>query len=126
VGGIPSLFFRPNSDQTPIQLSYPSVSTGLQSENPPVYLPQQYSFLAGPFVIYGGLIKRPNTGDTVTLSPITTLLYVGLVMANASSDLPPATPTMAIPTSISGNSFTITFGANLNDKVDVYYTAIGK
>src|SRR4029077_18551507 len=50
VSSVPELFFRPNNNQTPIQLTYPSISTGLASTNPDVYNTDQYTFLAGPFV----------------------------------------------------------------------------
>jgi hypothetical protein len=54
VSGKPQLFFAPPSSATPIQMTYESISTGLQSSNPDVYLPDQYSFMAGPFIIYMG------------------------------------------------------------------------
>ena len=49
VGSLPQLFFRPNSNQTPIQMTNSNVKTGLQSTNPPKYLAQQYSFIALSF-----------------------------------------------------------------------------
>ena len=124
---IPALFFRPNNSQTPIQLSYSSVQTGLQSADPDVYFTKQYSFMAGPFVIYGGFIPLPNNGTIVTLSPNTTLLAVFINSANAKvplfSGLGIAFNINAI--NISGSSFTISLGGLGNGFVDIYYTAIG-
>ena len=42
VTGIPEIFYRPNSNQTPIQMTYPSLLT--DSSN------AQYSFIAGPLL----------------------------------------------------------------------------
>jgi|SRR5580692_153550 hypothetical protein len=117
VAGIPAMFFRPNSNQTPIQLTYKSISTSTPTS--------EYSFVAGPFVIYGGKISPATNGQVVVLSPTTTLLYVGLTTANltASSTI----SGYSIPTSITGSQFTITNksgGATV--KFDVYYIAIGQ
>ncbi len=77
-GANTDLFYAPSNSQTPIQLTYPSISTGLLSEDPDVYLPDQYSFMAGPFVVYMGNFKKVD-GSIVTLLPATTLIYVGLI-----------------------------------------------
>lgn len=119
VSTIPQLFFRPNSNQTPIQLTYQSINTSKTS-------PQQYSFVAGPFVVYGGKIHNPTNGQTVTLTPTTTLLYVGLTSANVV--FKGANVLAAIPTSISGSSFNISYSgtaASVITSLDVYYLAIG-
>jgi hypothetical protein len=114
---IPELFFRPNSNQTPIQLTYPSLSTTSGAA-------QQYSFVAGPFVVYGGKITNATKGQVVTLSPSTTLLYVGLTTANFLGS--PTSIPQAVPTSISGSSFTIQFQTQVaGTTLDVYYLAIG-
>ena len=120
---IPNLFYRPNSNQTPIQMTYPSISTGLDNGTPPKYLIQQYSFVAGPFIIYGGLISAPTNGKVVTLTPGTNLLYVDIICANV---VPQAgiVIAVAIPTNVTGTSFTISFSSTL--KFDIYYLAIGQ
>ncbi len=123
IGGVPNLFFRPRNSGTPIQLTYSSISTGLQSTNPDVYLPQQYSFVAGPFIVYAGSLTSPTKGQVVNLTPSSTLIYVDLTMAD-SDPIPTINPTI-IPTSIAANSFTIEFQTGLNPK-KAYYLAIGK
>lgn len=125
VSGIPNWFYSPNSSQTPIQMSYPSIQTGI-NPNTQTYYPQQYSFSAGPFVIYMGKITNPTNGQTVTLSPSTTLRYVGLVMTNYNRESAPRAVTVALPTSVSGSSFNISYSAQpVGTTFDVYYTAIG-
>ncbi len=127
VAGVANLFFTPNNAQTPIQLTYGSISTGLQSTNPDVYFVRQYSFSAGPFVIYGGRIIGAVAGQTVTLTPTTTLLYVGLVTANNTGSLiSPPVNVMSAPVNISGSSFDIGLQAGLTSTRDVYYLAIGQ
>lgn len=196
VSSVPELFFRPNSNQTPIQLTYPSIST-MGSETlsgiPPisitgittgatttinvtstsglntgqqvtftsivgtkelngktatitvlngtqftvpiattnnwvsggnVYSLLQYSFVAGPFVVYGGLIKKATQGQTITLAPTSTLLYVGLTGANRSNA--GLFVGSSCPTSISGSSFNISYANNFVGTLDVYYLAIGQ
>lgn len=128
---IPELFFRPQSNATPIQLTYPSLQTDLQSKNPNVYYQQQYTFAAGPFVIYGGKITNASNGQTVTLTPTSTLIYVGLVIANykfTSSGIPNFVVS-AVPGNISGSAFKIMTGTippAAGITFDVYYIAIGK
>ena len=116
VGGIPELFYGPSSAQTPIQLTYPSISTSESALT-------QYSFVAGPFVVYGGVIREATNGQVVTLSPTTTLRYVGLQSANVMFR-PLAIPN-SIPTNITGSSFTISTSAVGLVSFDVYYLAIG-
>jgi hypothetical protein len=127
VSNVPKLFFMPSnpgSPQSPIQLTYSSIRTGLQTTTPVVYYPTQYSFVAGPFIVYGGIIKAPTNGQVVTLTPGTTLLYVDLIATNNNfaSSLVPA---YAIPTSITGTSFTIKYQNPGAGTIDVYYFAIG-
>lgn len=115
VSNIPELFFRPSNNQTPIQLTYPSIKADSSTT--------QYTFMAGPFVVYGGLITNPTNGQTVTLTPVTTLQFVDLIVTN--STLLPAQIAMAIPTSIAANSFNISFSPHGGRTFDVYYFAIG-
>lgn len=124
VSSVPELFYRPSSSGTPIQMTYPSLQTGIQTTNPNVYYPTQYSFVAGPFIIYGGIVIKPTNGQTVTLTPGTTLLYVDLVVANSSFIAP--LPSYAVPTSISGTSFNISYQTpGAGETIDVYYFGIG-
>lgn len=123
IGGVPELFFAPNNSQTPIQMTYPSLVTGLQSTNPDVYFVRQYSFVAGPFIIYGGKITNPTQGQTVTLTPGTTLIFVDLIVAN--SKILPTQIATAIPTNITGTSFDITYQSTISANFDVYYYAVG-
>ena len=114
------LFYRPSNNQTPIQLTYPSISTGLQSQNPDVWLDRQYSFLAGPFVFYFGILHVTD-GTVITLTPSTTLLYVSLVMLESlGSDKP-----SAAATNIAANQFTVRYSAGGINPLYVYYMAIG-
>jgi hypothetical protein len=122
VSSISALFFAPNNTQSPIQLTYPSISTGLQSTDPDVYLPQQYSFVAGPFVIYGGLLTNVTNGSTITLSPTSTLIYAGLVMLSNTIGI----LQYGIP-QISGSGFTVQYVTNSSpNKPSFYYLAIGQ
>lgn len=114
VGGIPTLFFRPSVNQTPIQLSYPSIDVTTPNVN--------YTFVAGPFVVYIGKVTNPTNGQLVTLLPSTTLRYVGLGSQNFAST-GPITFSLAA-TNISGNSFRISYQAGTSSR-DVYYLAIG-
>lgn len=120
VGSDTVLFYAPNNSQTPIQLTYPSISTGLQSENPDVYIPEQYSYLAGPFVIYLGTITIANNTNVI-VSPNTNLIYVGLTIKNPAN----TTTTPACATNISGNQFTVRFASSLSARL-INYVAIGK
>lgn len=116
VSSVPELFFRPNNSQTPIQMTYPSIKADLSN--------MQYSFVAGPFIVYGGFISAPTNGQLVTLTPGTTLLYVDLTVAN--STISPTVIAEAIPTSIAGTSFNITYqNTGSFGSFDVYYFAIG-
>lgn len=116
VSSIPELFFRPNNNQTPIQLTFPALNTDMSSLT-------QFSFVAGAFVVYMGKIVNPTNGQTVTLTPTTTLRYVGLNAANVNST---AQIKVAIPTNITGSSFNISHTITVPPQlIDVYYLAIG-
>jgi len=129
VGGLPNLFFRPNSSQTPIQLTYPAIQTGLQTITPPVYYPQQYTFLAGPFVVYMGVLTGVTAGSPYTLSPTSTLLYA---QATSVPFYDPAFPTLQrnIPIfpSVSGSIMTLNFSNPPTGPatLTIYYFAIGQ
>jgi hypothetical protein len=118
--GTPALFFAPSSSQTPIQLTYPSLNTSG---------PTQYTFIAGPFVVYGGLVTAATIGQLITLTPTTNLLYVGLVAANIRN-VKSNTSFLPVPTSINtpASTFTIQYSTPVlpGTLVDVYYLAIGQ
>lgn len=121
VSTVPQLFFRPSSNQTPIQLSNSNLNT-IQTGASPF---TQSSYIAGPFTIYMGTIQNCPNGQLVTLTPSTTLKYVGL-----STILPGArTPdlaTTAVATGLSGNQFTVTYNTGqLTSNPTIYYTSIG-
>ena len=124
VAGTPQLFFRPNSNQTPIQMTNSNLLTGIMSTAPVTYFLKQYSFLAGPFTIYGGLIKGATNGQVVPLTPATTLVYVGLNI-EFTEPIVPETSTGAFPTSVSGSSFTISYAPDLGSPQNIFYLAIG-
>lgn len=124
VSSAPNLFFMPNSAQTPIQMTYPSVTTGLQSSNPDVYLPRQYSFVAGPFIIYVGTLTY-SVGLIVTLSPASTLLYVSLSALNPKKPVFSDIATL-IPSDINMGGANFTVNAVVHYGGTFSYIAIGK
>jgi hypothetical protein len=114
----PNIFFMPSSTQTPIQMTYPSIKADASLI--------QYSFVAGPFIIYGGLIKgltQANQGQVITLSPGTKLIHVDLTMADV---LQFASVAMATATNITTTSFTINFPTTGIQSFNLYYFAIGQ
>jgi len=116
VSSIPELFFRPNSIQNPIQMTFSSIKA--DSTN------TQYSFIAGPFIVYGGFLPATPNNFVVNLTPGTTLIYVDLTAASKFSDKD--VPIMPAPQNVVGNSFTVTFSSLAGtEKLDVYYFAIG-
>lgn len=122
VGSDIAIFYAPSSAQTPIQLTYPSISTGLQSTDPDVFLSRQYTFMAGPFVVYVGKLLELD-GTVITLLPATTLIYVGLV----GNGFLGTDKTAACATNVSGNQFTVRFSDTGAPpvKYQMYYLAIG-
>jgi len=118
VGGVPNLFFRPNSDQTPIQLTYDSIDTDPAND-------RQYTFMAGPFVIYAGVVKNVADGQTITLTPAKNLIYVGLTPVN-SKFLQVFFSLKVIVTDITANTFTVSHNSPVVlGGEDLYYLAIG-
>lgn len=125
------LFYEPNSSQTPIQMTYPSISTGKNNATPPVYLTTQQTFLPGPFVFYSGLIVGANQGQTITLTPSSTLIYVGLFIKDFKNGSQGAlTFANACATGINGNmgaspgTFNVQFVTGLPSQ-NISYIAIG-
>lgn len=118
VSTLPNLFYMPNNTQTPIQLTYPSLNTSSSSN-------EQYSFVAGPFVVYMGKKVNVANGQNVVLLPATTLIYVGLTSVNVSG-VGLTISNVPIPINIVGNSFDIAIDPALSGgNVDVFYLAIG-
>lgn len=116
VSTIPNLFFRPASSGTPIQLTYGSVSAGSGDT--------QQSFIAGPFVIYMGIVRGGITsGQTITVLPSSTLIYANISTFGGTA---PGTITVtAIATNISGNTFQVFFQNGITVPI-IYYFAVGK
>lgn len=121
VSGQVRLFYAPSSNQTPIQMTGAALSTGLQSSDPDVYLPEQYSFVPGPFIIYSGKITGATDGQIKTLLPSSTLLYAGVVtIFSTSKDNP-----QSLIINVAGSSFTIRLLPSPVTQ-DLYYFAIGQ
>jgi len=118
VSSIPALFYRPNSNQTPIQLTYPSLQTST--------FPIQ-TFCAGPFIIYAGFIPQPTQGQIVNLTPGTSLIFVDLTVAFLNFPTLFAFPAIAAPTNVIATSFNISYPSALlfSPGSGVYFFAIG-
>lgn len=124
VGGQPQLFFRPNDNQTPIQLTNSNLNTAQTGATED----KQSSFLAGPFTIYMGYIRNCPNGQVVTLLPSSTLIYVGLTTI-VESGIVGSGLSFASATSVGGNQFTVTYGPPLTTftpNPTIYYLAIGQ
>lgn len=117
VSGVPNLFYAPNSAQTPIQMTFSSLKVDDTDT--------QYSFVAGPFVIFFGRVNNPTNGQTVILSPTTTLIFVDLCVVD-----PVVTSklylSVADATNITGSQFKIEWNTTISlPAINVFYTAIG-
>lgn len=119
VSSIPQLFYRPNSNQDPIQMTYESINNDGSD--------RQYSFVAGPFVIYSGYIPNATNGMNVILTPNTNLIYVNLTLTSPKANTKNLVMQVATPINITANSFTISFdGLNTpSTQFGTYYTAVG-
>lgn len=119
VSSIPELFFRPSNNGTPIQLTYPSIKADSSDT--------QYSFVAGPFIVYGGFIANVGTGVTVNLTPGTNLRSVDVILANFKPASLSASVPVAAAVNISGNSFDILTRLQPDgSQADAYYFAVGQ
>lgn len=105
----PELFYAPNNAQTPIQMTFPSIKVDNTND--------QYSFMAGPFIVFAGNITAPAQNVLVTLISATTLVYVGTVFAGGKAS--------GLPINIVGNSFQIHRSETPTAGQKVYYIAIG-
>ena len=121
VSGTPQLFFRSNVGHSPIQWSNSNLST-LDTGS---VKGSQSSFLAGPFTIYMGFVLNSPNNNIITLTPSSTLIYVGL-STSLNSPRIPTTVNVAIPVNIAANQFTIRYVTALTIPPTIYYMAIGK
>ena len=110
---VPQLFYRPNNNQTPIQMTNSNSSVISSSTQF-----RQSTFLAGPFTLYIGYIRNATDGQLVVLTPSTTLHYVGLISVTESFN-------GAVANNISGSQFVVRFGGVAPAARTIYYMAIG-
>jgi len=117
VSSQPVLFYRPHSNATPIQMTYTSINTTPSNTD-------QYTFMAGPFVIYVGYIDSALQGQVKNLTPSTTLLYVQTTGVLGSNPLKLPVPCIG---EITGpGQFTIRFTTSgTPPNVNIYYFAVG-
>lgn len=105
---VPQMFFRPQSNATPIQMTNSSIQN-ISGGN-------QVSFIAGPFTIYMGYILEVNTPFTVNLTPAKQLLYAGITgLGNFS----------IIATNLGVGTFVASLAGGAVAKIRAYYLAIG-
>jgi len=130
VSNISELFFRPASNGTPIQLTYPKLTNG----TPTIVTTLSYinniqqTFVAGPFIIYVGFITNANNfadaNPPLALTPISKLIYVN---ANQTGNIDSRNNVFAGGlNSPSDGYFSIGVGAaNSSPVKKVFYFAIG-
>jgi len=123
VSTIPQLFFRSNTNQTPIQLSNSNLNTLQTGASPGT----QSSFLAGPFTIYMGFIQNCANNQIVTLTPSSTLIYVGLSTVLNSTNINTSAYNVAVATTVSTNQFTVKYQniSSFTPAPTIYYMAVG-
>lgn len=116
VSGVANLFFRPASNGTPIQMTFSSIKADGTAS--------QYSFMAGPFIIFAGKLVFQGNGTVITLSQASTVIYSNLC---TSPDPNISIPALLPWTTNSGNTFTVNFNpASLpTPKFTGYYLAVG-
>lgn len=123
VTSVPQLFFRSSSNATPIQMSNSNlntIQTGATGNN-------QSSFLAGPFTIYMGYVLNCPNLQLVTLTPSSTLIYVGLTTV-LNNERVVTGFNIAAAENIAGNQFTIRYPAlaSFTPAPTIYYMAVGQ
>jgi hypothetical protein len=111
ISAIPQLFYRPTNSQTPIQMTFESLLTDGSFA--------QYSFVAGPFIVYFGKLVGVSDGQVIVLTPGTTLLYIDLTYSSPLGVKPP------VATDLVGNSFTLNASVAGGGVFDVFYFALG-
>lgn len=116
---VPQLFFRPPSNQTPIQMTNSNYSV---LDSPTTF--RVSTFLPGPMTLYLGFIRNATMNQLVTLTPSTNLVYVGLTTVLTAKPATTIVPVYAVPTDITGNTFKIAFPTSISDPI-IYYMAIG-
>jgi hypothetical protein len=110
---VPQLFYRPNNNQTPIQMTNDNLTaSGSATEF------RRSTFLPGTFTLYTGFIIKAPDNTLVTLLPATTLVYAGIIGLGTSAS-------NAVATNIAGNQFRIRFGGLSPSDKTIYYMAIG-
>ncbi len=114
VSSVPQLFFRPINNATPIQLSSEHVFTARDEA-------EQYTFMAGPFIIYGGFKPAVLTGQVITLSPTSDLLYVGLTISRTG--IGPSAGIAATDINAPQSTFRAVFPGVVQGAI--YYFAVG-
>jgi hypothetical protein len=124
VSSIPELFFRPASNGTPIQLTSSSISDNTSFPD------DEYTFVAGPFIVYAGIMRNPAgipQGTVKTLVGGTTLLFASLTTFSASRLTIANTPLYAMASTLNtpANSFTVDFVAGTLKIPILYYLAVG-
>ena len=125
VTGVPQLFYRPDTNQTPIQMSNSNLNTlqtGATGD-------AQSSFIAGPFTVYFGFVLNCPNLQVISLLPSSTLIYVGL-STMIPDGINVGLATTAAPFGMTGNQFTVVYdtvkGFPGSKQPTIYYTAIGK
>ncbi len=112
VSTVPQIFFRPNSNQTPIQMTFESINVDMTND-------RQQSFIAGPFVIYGGRLINPADGSIIVLTPASTLIHVMVMVTNNASF------GQCTVTALAGSTFTLKVNVTDANPYDVFYFAVG-
>jgi hypothetical protein len=120
VSSIPELFFRPKNNGTPIQLTYPTINAGSGDT--------QQTFIAGPFIVYAGILTGGVTnGQVVTLTPSSTLIYANVTGIDVSASIERNIGIVATTLNTPLSSFTVNFFVSPVAPVEnIYYFAIGK
>lgn len=122
VSTVPQLFFRPDTNQTPIQLTNSNLNTVQTGASGGT----QSSFLAGPFTIYLGYVINCPDAQLVTLLPSSTLFYVGL-STSLNGNVQPGLATTSTATNINANQFTIRYNnTQITTPPNIYYMAVGR
>lgn len=123
---IPQIYFRSNNDQTPVQLTNSNYSVSLNEG-------VQYSlstFVAGAFTVYTGYVINATQNQLITLTPSTTLIYVGLG-TSITQEVSGIVPKTAVATNVSVNSFNIRYPLTMildpapAKRPIIYYLAVG-
>lgn len=119
VNNIPQLFYRPQLNGTPIQMTDVKVSKQTFT--------QQYSYTAGPFVVQGGIVSNSAgipSGTTITLPVGASILFAACTSSGASYTGTTTPPKYVVPYNYVGNTFKVFFATGLKIP-NIYYFTIG-